>query len=171
MNYSYENENNKIIISDKPSNIAIFMGHLGLIATFIWAVYILNQYWLSEFEPENAGQIVLPIVGAVFCIFSCLNYRLTIFDLNLNYIRYERTVIYKRVSIIQFNEVKALDSVKNQHFHRINQEGLTSDSIKSDFTVQVITKDSKSYKVMQAHERFAAIYASRYKKLKEATGL
>ncbi|WP_018625036.1 hypothetical protein [Kangiella aquimarina] len=172
MNYSYINENNKIIISDKPSNIANLIGYLGLMAAIVWAVYIVKQYWFPEFDSENAGQLILAIVAGLLCISFCLNYRITTFYLDKKVITYKRVIVFARLLNIEFEELESLKSTKNHHnYYSGFDEGMTRRDFKSDYITSLITKDSKSYKVMQAHERFAAIYASRYKKLKEATGL
>lgn len=172
MNYTYESENDKIIISDKPSNIAIVIGYLGLLAALIWSIYIVNQYWFPEFDSENAGQIILAIVAALLCISFCLNHRTTTFYLDKKIITYKRVVVFARIYKFNFTDVESLKSAKNHHNLPSDFDGgITGRDNKSDFTTSLVINNSKTYKVMQAHERFVALYASRYKKLKETTGL
>ncbi len=169
MNYRYDHINNIIRISNKTSKLSRIIGYILLSIMFGWFCFVLVDSIFITRDIEKLKVLFMLVFFVPLCISLFLSYTETTFYLERKFVVHKRTIVFTRTRIIPFHQITSLGS-KHTH-HHYGGLGEHWENRGSHLSTYITTRNKKFYKVFEANGLFGAIYASRYKKLKKATGL
>lgn len=171
MNYTYSHENNIVRLSNKVTPTGSLVGKILILLSFLWLGYIISAYWFPNFDRDNAGAAIFPVVLILLTCYFCFTYKTIIVNLDSKQVILQLTRVFRKELHFSFSDVQEISSVRADHTYGGNYRNREHLQPNHSFISYLVLENGQRIKLFQAHGTYGEKYVKYLNALKEVTGL